>query len=136
MAEVKTETLVIYDGTDVLAIVKDWELSVENEIIDITTLDSGGVKKKLSGITDWKFTMNALYDPDPGAGKLSGLEVLTKIKAGSDVSWKLSSGVSGDKYLYGAGLFQSMNLSGASGDVIQASYAIEGNSELQEGTEA
>lgn len=136
MAEVKTETLVIYDNTDVIALVKDWELSVENEIIDITTLDSGGVKKKLDGITDWKFTMNALYDPSPGAGKLSALEVLTRIKAGTAITWKLSSGVSGDNYLYGTGLFQSMNLSGATGDVVQSSYALEGNSELQVGTEA
>lgn len=136
MAEVKTETLIIYNTTDVIALVKDWDLSVDNEIIDITTLDSAGVKKKLSGITDWKFSMNALYDPTPGAGKLSALEILTTLKAGTAINFKLSSGVSGDRYLFGSGIYQAIGLTGSTGDVVNSSYAIEGNSELEIGTEA
>lgn len=135
MAEIKAETLVIYNGTDVLSLVKDWDLSVNNEIIDVTTLDSAGIKKKLSGITDWKITMNALYDPEPGAGKVNSLEVLTMLKLGANVSIKISNGVVGDKYVFGTGIFQALNISGAKGDVVNSSYTVEGNSELEIGTE-
>lgn len=57
-------------------IVTDWEVDPVVEIKDGTGITSGGNRQKIKGLHDWKGKMTILEETLPGAGEISGFDLI------------------------------------------------------------
>ena len=119
-------------GGDVIALTTDFDLEINKESIDVTTLDSAGWREKLVDLKDWKISFSGLQGKGTvGAGEAGWDELLTSLK-GTDtpVQVIMSSTDTGDWIETGNAFLVSLKMSGSVGDKITFSGELEGTGAL------
>ena len=127
-----TKSISISSGGDVIGFATDFEISINKEVIDVTTLSASGWKEKLVDLKDWKVSVSGLVTyGTPGANEIGSEDLLASI-LDSDVAVTLliTSGVAGDSQKTGSAFLTAYNESGSVGDKITFSAEFEGTGEL------
>ena len=126
---VLTKELVLKIGTDTIARCTDYSLSINKEVIDISSLDSDGWKEKLVDMKEYNISFSAMVTRGTvGASETDFDELLTSL-AGSDsaVAWTLIDGETGAVVsLSGNAFLIGLDLSGSVGDKVTYSGNLDG----------
>lgn len=110
----------------------DAELSINNEMFDVTCKDSGQWKEVLPGMTSASIsgTLFVAYDATNGHD-----EILTQAINQTRVNWIFGTGVSGDTKLSGDGYFTGTTItSSGQNEGVTMSYEIEVSGAITQGT--
>lgn len=108
------------------------ELSINNEMFDVTCKDSGQWKDVLPGMSSFSLSgeLYVAYDSANGHD-----EILIQTLAQTRVNWIFGTGVSGDTKLSGDGYFTSNTItSSGTNEGVTMSYEITGSGAITQGT--
>jgi predicted secreted protein len=132
LTAVLAKELILYIGTDVLAQATDFDLEVNKETVDITTLDAAGWKKFLVDLKEWKVSVSALFlRGTEGASETANEEVLSSlINSDAAISLAIKSATVGDQYVTGSAFLTSYKMSGSVGDKVTWSSDFQGTGAL------
>jgi predicted secreted protein len=108
------------------------ELTINNEMFDVTCKDSGQWKEVLPGMTSASISGELFVAYDAANGHD---EILTQVIAQTRVNWIFGTGVSGDTKLSGDGYFTSAGItSSGQNEGVTMSYEIEVSGSITQGT--
>ena len=126
------KAMALYIGTDKLALVTDFDLEVNKETIDITTLDAAGWKQFLVDLKEWKISFSAIFtNGTEGANETGNEEILySLVNSDSTLTAVLKTAVTGDQYVSGSAFLTSFKQSGGVGDKITWSGELQGTGAL------
>jgi len=119
------------DG-DVIGFATDFDLEVNKEVIDITTLSAAGWKEFLVDLKEWKISYSGLVTRGtPGTNEI-GSEGLLSSFIGSDaaVAIILKTSTTGDQYVTGNAFILSHKESGKVNDKMTFSGELQGTGAL------
>ena len=108
------------------------ELSINNEMFDVTCKDSGQWKDVLPGMSSFSLSgeLYVAYDATNGHD-----EILVQTLAETRVNWIFGTGVSGDTKLSGDGYFSSGTItSSGTNEGVTMSYEITGSGAITQST--
>lgn len=108
------------------------EITINNEMFDVTCKDSGQWKEVLPGQSNFSISgeLYVAYDAANGHD-----EILTLALAQTRVNWIFGTGVSGDTKLSGDGYFSSNGItSSGTNEGVTMSYEITGTGAITQGT--
>ena len=112
----------------------DLSLSINDEMIDITSFDSGVWTDQTPGKKiKWVFSGNAHYALD---GTENGEQVFDDLTASTGVTVLLSTTVSGDTTYSGTAYYSGKEIGIASGSATSLSFTLEGTGALTKSTVA
>lgn len=150
IARLAKEFVVIVKGM-VIARCRDFSLSIDKEMVDITTMDSRQFKEYVGDRIDWNISFSSLVTRDYGHGSSptgvgSGVyNNLFDYLVSEDNDYPCTIGL-GDSYtgtgpatgnfFIGGGILQGLQMDGSDGDVISYSGNVQGSGELKRGTRA
>ena len=128
-----SEMSVLYDSS-VIAYTTDFDLEVNKETIDVTSLASGSWKEFDVDFKDWGVNFNGLVTRTvaDGSANIDYDDLLSQIKT-NDSSIRIAikpTDISGNKFEIGWGLLTSVKASGAVGDKVTFSGSIQGTGTL------
>lgn len=121
----------IYHGSNLIGSARSKSLSVNNSLIDTTTSDSSGWEENLAGLKGWTMNIEGLFTLDD---TVNGEEIFADLVAGTAVTFKFSSEVSGDTYWTGTGRFESLELGAEYEGNVTFSASIKGSGSLTTAT--
>lgn len=108
------------------------EITINNEMFDVTCKDSGQWKEVLPGMTDATISGELFVAYDAANGHD---EILTLALAQTRVNWIFGTGVSGDTKLSGDGYFTSTGVtSSGQNEGVTMSYEITVSGAITQGT--
>lgn len=108
------------------------EITINNEMFDVTCKDSGQWKAVLPGMTDATISGELFVAYDAANGHD---EILTLALAQTRVNWIFGTGVSGDTKLSGDGYFSSIGVtSSGQNEGVTMSYEITVTDPITQGT--
>ncbi|RLB94227.1 MAG: hypothetical protein DRH26_01760 [Deltaproteobacteria bacterium] len=114
-----------------IAEIRDMTLTVENEIIDATSHDSGGWREYIAGLKNWKLSGGNLYIA-ADAGQVKAFTALTgDTKVRVQFNPKDTTGL--DQY-WGDAYVNSQELNAPNDDAADMSYEITGTGAITKGT--
>lgn len=108
-------------------------LTIEQETIDITSMDSSGWKDFDVADKSWKMDLEAYYAMDAAE---NGDEAADDIIAGTSHTLLLSSTVTGDTTFTGTAYPTSLNINSSKGSAVTISASFQGTGSLTKGTVA
>ena len=133
MAVRKGDIVGIYEGATLVAGGMVASVTGSNELIDITTKDSGGNKEYLPGDNDYDFVVECKHDP--GASK-NAETYFDGIEAGTEFTIKYSSGVSSSTLYTATAIVQSWGLNAAKQEAEMLNVTFKATGGVTSGTEA
>lgn len=107
--------------------------TVNQETIDITSMDSSGWKDITVADKDWSVDIEAHYAMDATEGGDEGYDDLA---AGTSVTLLISSEVSGDTTYTGSAKVTSWSINPTKGDSVKVSMSYQGTGAITKGTVA
>lgn len=124
--------LVVVDGV-VMAATKSFTLTINSNLIDITTKDSDAWGDTLYGFKDWEVSFDGLYDP---AATFGVEEVYDAIVADDTVYLEMAviDGTGGGLVLSGNANSTGLTMSAAYNDAVSFSGTFKGAGVLSKGT--
>lgn len=128
---------VSFDG-DTIGYCTDFELQVNKEPIDITTLSATKWKEFLVDLCEWKVSGSGLVTyGTPGASEIGSEGVLTSLlDTDTAATLIMTSGESGDQYISGSAFLVSFSKAAQVGDKQTFNFEFQGTGELTDPTEA
>jgi len=121
-----TNLLVYVNGT-AIACATSHSLSMSMSSIDTTCKDSGGWTSSIAGLKEWSIDGEALTEFDATYGFN---DLVTIWKAGTEVTVRFSTNVTGDKYFEGKAYITDLSEDAAMEDVTTYSFTFQGKDEL------
>lgn len=129
--EILSKEIVLSFGGNAIAMANDWTLSVNKEIIDVSTLDDAKWRKIVSDQISWSISISGLVARAAEAGKTHYDDLLNHLATSDeDVEAMLSTGVVGETFKKGMVQIASLEESGSKGAVVSYSATLEGNKAL------
>ena len=123
-------------GATTVSLQNDVTWTINMEPRDITTKDAGGYRKLLEGLRSYSIGVSGLVAFDSTLGPFTtstGIEAI--LRARTQQTWILGTGVSGDVKLSGAGYWTSLEIaSPAQEDNMTFSGTLEGDGQWYVGT--
>jgi predicted secreted protein len=110
----------------------DVSISLSKQTIDITSKDSSYWRELLHGTRSATITANAFVDYAATEGFD---ELISDFATNTDVTFEISTNVSGDSNITGSGILASIDKTGALDDAMRYTFTIEVNGALTFGTE-
>lgn len=111
----------------------DVSVSFSKQTIDVTSKDSSYWRALLHGTKSGTITANAFVDYAATEGYD---EIISDFNSNTDVSFEISTDVTGDSNITGSGIVQSIEKTGALDDAMRYTFTIEINGVPTFGTEA
>ncbi len=148
IARLAKEFVVIVKGM-VIARCTDFTMSVNKEVIDITSFDSKGFKEYVGDTIDWNISFGSLVTRNYGAGSTPsgvGSGVFNNlfdqlVSEGNDYPATIGlgdsyigTGVESGNFFSGGGILQGLDLDGSVGDRMTYSGNLQGSGELKRTT--
>ena len=123
----------LYDGSDVIGKATECSISFSGELRDTSNKDSGGWSEKLPGLKSASISTTALlaYDATHGFE-----ELWTKFAAGTAITAKFSTEVTGDYYHTGTFYITSMEVNAPNEENSTLSISLESSGAITSGTVA
>ena len=114
---------VVHIGTDAVGELKSWSVTENATMIDTTVL-SDTAQTFSTGTTSWSGSCEAFLDENDTAQ--------TALTSGASVTLKFyfEGAGSGDKYYTGTALVESIDRSGATDDIVNATFSFRGTGVL------
>ena len=135
MAEILAKEISIKYGGKIIAKATSYSLSVNKEVVEISTLDSNGWRKIIGGMKSFSISTDSLVTRGTVSGETSYHDLMSELFNNDiPVAVIVTTGTSGDKYYEGACLITSLEQSGSAGEVITCSISFEGNGTLAQKT--
>lgn len=125
-----TKLLIFVDGTQVGSLM-DNSITINTDLPDATSKDSGGWAEHITGLKDWSGSGSQLYDPlnaDTTAD-----DIIAKIIAGTQVVIVFGTNVTGDTYYYGNAHFQNLSINAPMEAAANADFSFVGTGPLASG---
>ena len=117
--KVKGRALLLYVNGNAITHSKSADLTINSNMIESTTKDSAGWQEyEDAGNKGANLSTDALMALDATYGVS---EIFTLLAAGTTVTWRYSTNVSGDKYFTGSAKVMSLNISADDGAIVQYS---------------
>jgi len=120
---------------DLVAHARNATLSLNSDEIDITTKDSSAWKEILDGQKSWSVSVDGLITYDTESDKDQADDLAALLIAGTQITLKFSTDVTGDTKYTGNAFVQSIELNAADNDASSYSATFGGNGALTAGTE-
>lgn len=98
----------LYDGSTPIALLTSSDMNLEREMLDVTNKDSANWKEFIEGVKGFTFSGEVFNDP---AQTYNLEDLYTKWDAGTTITMKLSSEVTGQKKFTGDVLISNISLS-------------------------
>jgi hypothetical protein len=98
----------LYDSSTVIALLTSSDMTLEREMLDVTNKDSSNWKENLAGVRSFSFSAELFNDP---AQTYNLEDLYTKWEAGTVITMKLSSELTGEKKFTGSVLINNISLS-------------------------
>jgi predicted secreted protein len=98
----------LYDSSTVIALLTSSDMTLEREMLDVTNKDSANWKENLAGVRSFSFSAELFNDP---AQAYNLEDLYTKWEAGTVITMKLSSELTGEKKFTGSVLINNISLS-------------------------
>jgi predicted secreted protein len=98
----------LYDSSTVIALLTSSDMTLEREMLDVTNKDSANWKENLAGVRSFSFSAELFNDP---AQTYNLEDLYTKWEAGTVITMKLSSELTGEKKFTGSVLINNISLS-------------------------
>ena len=114
-----------------IAEVRDIELAIEDELIDVTSHDSAGWRCNLSGLRNWNFTAEALNVTADAGQSIVKNAILNRTEL--DIELR-EQDIVGAPTFYGKCLVSTVSKTYPNDDAAAASLEFKGNGPLTEGT--
>lgn len=124
----------IYVGVDPIGCATESSLSLNRATIDTTCKDSASWASFIGGQMDWSLSSSSLLALDES--NESAEDFLDALIGDTELTVKISTGVTGDWYLTGTGLCTSFEINAPDNDVATYSVTITGKGALTKATEA
>jgi TP901-1 family phage major tail protein len=136
MSKKLSKELFISVGGKLIAGCKDFSLSVNKEVIDVSTLDDAGWRDILAGQKSWSVSFGGVVTRGESAADKAEYDELLQQMAESDVPVDiiLNSNVAGDAFKSGQAIITSLEESGSLGSEVTYSGSAEGKKGLTFGT--
>ena len=120
--KLKGRALLIYVDGNAITHSKSADLTINGNLVESTTKDSDGwMEYEDAGNKGANLSTDALLALDATYG-IS--DIFTLLAAGTTISWKYSTNVSGDDYFTGSAKVDSINISANDGDLVQYSTSL------------
>lgn len=121
----------LYDGTTPIALLTSSDMSLEREMLDATNKDSNNWKEVQPGLKSWSFSAEIFNDPT----ETYNLDDLyTKWEAGTAITMKLSSEITGQKKFTGTVYINKFSLSTPANQLSTVSIEFTGSGSLVQST--
>ncbi len=129
-----TKFISISRNGDTVGYATDFEISINKEVIDITTLSAQGWKEKLVDMKEWKVSVNGLVTyGTPDANEIGSEDLLASIiDDDTPATLLISSGISGDSTKTGDAFLVSYAETGTVNDKMTFSAEFEGTGALDD----
>jgi len=111
----------------------DVSISFSKQTIDVTNKNSSYWREVLPGTRSATITANAFVDYAATEGFD---ELISDFATNTDVTWEISTNVTGDSNLTGSGIVASIDKTGALDDAMRYTFTIEVNGAVTTGTES
>jgi len=122
----------LYDGGTKIAYATDVQFEATSDMIETTTKDSGGDAEFIPGKRSFSGSIGILFREDAAHGYL---DLFTKQQAGTAITAKWSTAVTGDKYEQGTVYITSISRGGGFESTFDASISFQGSGQITHGTE-
>ncbi len=123
----------LYDGSDTIGQSTSCSLDLSVQMRSISHKDSGGFQENLPGEISGTLSVENFYSDDASHG---AKELTAKILAGTAITWKMSTEVSGDTFWSGSAYINSGSLSFPNEDNSTASFTLTCTGTITQGTVA
>ncbi len=132
---IHVKDLTVYKSSTAYACAQDASLEVNNALREILCKDTSGWKTFKDGVKDWSMQVSGLFAYDHTLG---GEELLTDLIAGTEITVRFSTEVTGDTYYEGTAYVSnvSLNSSGGAGETATYSATFTGSGAITSGTVA
>lgn len=125
-----SQMTVLYDSS-VIAFATDFDVEINKEAIDITTLASDGWKENMVDLKDWSISFNGLVSATDASANIDYDDLLYDIKNNSTaVTVGIKPTVASNKYETGSAFLTSLSMSGATGDKVTFAGTLTGTGAL------
>jgi len=98
----------LYDGSTPIALLTSSDMNLEREMLDVTNKDSANWKEFIEGVKGFTFSGEVFNDP---AQTYNLQDLYTKWDAGTTITMKLSSEVTGEQKFTGSVKITTISLS-------------------------
>jgi len=105
MAILNGTLIKLYDGSTPIALLTSSDLALEREMLDVTNKDSNNWKQVMAGVRSFSFSGELFNDP---AETYNLEDLYTKWEAGTEITMKLSSEITGQKKFTGTVLINNI----------------------------
>ena len=131
MSKLSKEFVIIVSGKTIARCL-DFDLEINKETIDLTTLDSGSWREILGDQKSWSVSFNALIPRTVSGSTATYADLLEHIKAdGAGVTIAVGEKAQGGKYEEGVAILTSLSASFSVGDTASFSGTLEGTGALE-----
>jgi predicted secreted protein len=127
MAILNGTLIKLYDGSTPIALLTSSDLTLEREMLDVTNKDSDNWKEVIAGNRSFSFSGEIFNDP---AETYNLEDLYTKWEAGTEITMKLSSEVTGQKKFTGAVLINNIAIATPQGQPSTVSVEFTGTGPL------
>lgn len=127
---IRGSDLILYVGEVAIALSTSCEVSISTNMLDVTNKDSNGWKRILPDVKEWSISSDHMVAYDAAYGVK---EILAAQLAGTKLSVKFSTEVTGDMVLSGNVYIDSNNINAAQGSPATFSFSGQGDGELVQG---
>jgi len=117
----------LYDGSSLVGYATDVQFERNRETIEVTTKDSSGNMEVIPGKMSFSGSANFLFREDATFGYN---DLMTKISAGTAITAKWSTEVSGDSYETGSVYLTNLTRGGSHESTFEASCSVQGTGAL------
>lgn len=130
MGKLNGTDLLIYVSTTPIAGSTNNSLSINGEVIDVTTKDSAGWRELLGGLRSWSMAGEGKFD-DAAAYGFEDLFAL--IDARTPVTVRFTKDEAGETYYEGDAYVTKLEKAAPMEDAVTFSFSLEGTGPLEEG---
>lgn len=121
----------LYDGSNTIGQSTSCTLDLSTAMRSISHKDSGGFQENLPGVISGSLSVENFYSDDATHG---AKELTTKQLAGTAITWKMSSEVTGDTFWSGSAYIQSVSLNFPNEENSTASISLVTTGTITQGT--
>lgn len=126
-----SEMTLVYDGS-VIAYATDFDMEINKETIDVTSLASNGWKEYKTDMKEWSLSFNGLVTRTDSSTSIDYDDLVYDIKNDSStVVVAIKPDITSNKYEEGNGLLTSVKFAGTVGDKVTFSGSIKGTGSLE-----
>ncbi len=117
----------LYDGSTPIALLTSSDMALEREMLDVTNKDSQSWKEVIVGVRSWTFSAELFNDPSQSYNLQ---DLYDKWEAGTAITMKLSSEITGEKKFTGTVYITSIALSTPANQASTVTVEFQGSGAL------